>query len=339
MSQTNMKMDNSIARLFGAGLAVSVLFLAAPVLAVPVAVSSQVIEHFDRLQPHKVRFGKLEWIGGLELSSSSNSDFGGFSSFEWTGPSQFLALSDRGYALSATLEMKDDRPKALSNADMELLPDLRRRRAKWNRDSEGLSLYKGKAYVSFEGDHRVATYDFSKGRVGRYIREVPLPKKVLASVGGNKGIEAVAHGLDGSVHAGSMVLFSERAKNKRLQGWLFDKRGQVFGFQLPQHDDFLVTDAAFLSNGDLIVLERDFSLIGGLFIQMRRVRVVDLKAGMISGAEVIFEASFRQELDNMEGLGVQALPNGDSLLTLISDDNFNALQRTLLLQFRLPAAS
>ena len=42
------------------------------------------------------------------------------------------------------------------------------------------------------------------------------------------------------------------------------------------------------------------------------------------------------EIDNMEALGVHTDAKGQTVLTLMSDDNFNGfLQRTLLLQFTL----
>jgi hypothetical protein len=37
----------------------------------------------------------------------------------------------------------------------------------------------------------------------------------------------------------------------------------------------------------------------------------------------------------MEGLGIHRTPSGDTVLTLVSDDNFSVLQRNLLLQFTL----
>jgi hypothetical protein len=37
----------------------------------------------------------------------------------------------------------------------------------------------------------------------------------------------------------------------------------------------------------------------------------------------------------MEGLSVNRAPDGSLVLTLISDDNFSMIQRTLLLQFTL----
>ena len=46
-------------------------------------------------------------------------------------------------------------------------------------------------------------------------------------------------------------------------------------------------------------------------------------------------ADLGYEIDNMEGLSVHRGANGDSILTLISDDNFSPIQRTVLLQFAL----
>jgi hypothetical protein len=40
-------------------------------------------------------------------------------------------------------------------------------------------------------------------------------------------------------------------------------------------------------------------------------------------------------VDNLEGVAVTKGARGETLLWLISDDNFNALQRNLLLMFEL----
>jgi hypothetical protein len=37
----------------------------------------------------------------------------------------------------------------------------------------------------------------------------------------------------------------------------------------------------------------------------------------------------------MEGIDAHLTPEGDTVLTLVSDDNFSMLQRTLMLQFTL----
>jgi hypothetical protein len=50
---------------------------------------------------------------------------------------------------------------------------------------------------------------------------------------------------------------------------------------------------------------------------------------------VLMEADLGYEIDNMEGLAVHRASNGDIVLTLVSDDNFSIIQRTILLQFTL----
>jgi hypothetical protein len=50
---------------------------------------------------------------------------------------------------------------------------------------------------------------------------------------------------------------------------------------------------------------------------------------------VLTYADMGQQVDNMEALSVHRTADGTLVLTLISDDNFSALQRTMLLQFTL----
>ena len=40
----------------------------------------------------------------------------------------------------------------------------------------------------------------------------------------------------------------------------------------------------------------------------------------------------------MEAIGVHRRASGETILTLMSDDNFSPLQRTLIMQFTLPEA-
>ncbi|MDO9125950.1 MAG: esterase-like activity of phytase family protein, partial [Parvibaculum sp.] len=98
------------------------------------------------------------------------------------------------------------------------------------------------------------------------------------------------------------------------------------------------TDAALLPSGDLLLLERRFSMLAGVGMQLRLIDGNDIEEGAIVDGEVLLDVGQRYSIDNMEGLAVRADRNGDLLLYVISDDNFNPLQRTLLLMFRMPAA-
>ncbi len=57
--------------------------------------------------------------------------------------------------------------------------------------------------------------------------------------------------------------------------------------------------------------------------------------GAVVDGPSIFDADLGHEIDNMEGIDVHRTADGDTVLTMISDDNFSMLQRTLLLQFTL----
>jgi hypothetical protein len=93
--------------------------------------------------------------------------------------------------------------------------------------------------------------------------------------------------------------------------------------------------SAFGSSGDLLILERSVGWPEGLLVEIRRIRIIDIKPGAVVDGPVLFHADLRFEIDNMEGLAVHQTPVGETVLTLISDNNFFALERTELLQFTL----
>ena len=82
------------------------------------------------------------------------------------------------------------------------------------------------------------------------------------------------------------------------------------------------------------MLERGIALLA---FNMRLVRVAaaDVRPGATMQGDVLLEVS-GSDIDNMEGLAVHPGPDGDTRITIVSDDNFIDWQRTLLLQFSLP---
>jgi len=57
--------------------------------------------------------------------------------------------------------------------------------------------------------------------------------------------------------------------------------------------------------------------------------------GALIDGPAIFNADLSHEIDNMEGIDAHVTEKGETVLTMISDDNFSLIQRTLLLQFVL----
>ncbi len=66
----------------------------------------------------------------------------------------------------------------------------------------------------------------------------------------------------------------------------------------------------------------------------QRAACLDQARALVDGQELIF-ADMGYQVDNMEGLSVHRDASGATVLTLISDDNFSPIQRTLLLLFTL----
>jgi hypothetical protein len=95
-----------------------------------------------------------------------------------------------------------------------------------------------------------------------------------------------------------------------------------------------VTDGDFLPNGDLLLLERRFSIAEGIGMRIRRIDASRLGAGNLVDGPVVLEADFGDQIDNMEGLDVSEDEDGKVFVTLVSDDNHSILQRNLVLEFR-----
>ena len=106
-------------------------------------------------------------------------------------------------------------------------------------------------------------------------------------------------------------------------------------FAVRRTENFDISDAVLLAVGDLLILERKFSWSTGLAVRIRRVALSSVAPNAVVDGPVIFNADLGNEVDNMEGIDAHVTPEGDTVLTMVSDDNFSLLQRTLLLQFTL----
>ena len=136
--------------------------------------------------------------------------------------------------------------------------------------------------------------------------------------------------------AGTLIAMSERGldKNGNLVAFLIG--GPLPGqFSVRRTEDFDISDAVLLPSGDLLILERKFSWLVGLGIRIRRIPLKSLAPGAVVDGPSIFEADLADEVDNMEGIDAHLSPEGETILTMVSDDNFSMIQRTLLLQFAL----
>ena len=98
---------------------------------------------------------------------------------------------------------------------------------------------------------------------------------------------------------------------------------------------FDITDAAPLPDGGIVLLERRFRYSEGIKMRIRRIAAKELKPGALITGEILLEARDALNIDNMEAISAHRSKSGETILTLMSDDNFSPLQRTLLMQFAL----
>jgi hypothetical protein len=348
MSLTSSKLAPRSATL---GLVAASLLAAAPSLADkptsvlkearPVTVTVIPFD-FDRGRPERKTFGRLIFRGGLILFATSPF-FGGYSGLV-IDPSgkQILAISDAGTWLRATLDYDGRNLKAVHQTIVGpiLGKNGKPLREDRQRDAEGISLLKGNtgrgtAYVSFERDHRIQRYPFSAARFGPPNGSVSLPR-AAKRMNSNQGLEALAVIRAGKLK-GTLLAFSERlvGKGGALQGWLIGgpRPGQI---ALKRIGGFDITDAASLPDGGIILLERRFRFSEGVKMRIRRIRAKEIRRGALIAGETLFEAADIYNIDNMEGVAAHRSAAGETIITLISDDNFSAFQRTLLMQFALP---
>jgi hypothetical protein len=313
------------------------LLVAAPALAQGrIDVRAAPVPYFDHRDHDLRRFGKLEYRGGLELTSPSR-DFGGISGLRMEPDGgRFLAVTDTGHWLRGRIVYSGAAPAAVADAEMApmLGPDGRRLAARGWRDTEAIAEDAGMVYVGIERVHRILKYDFAKN--GLQARGVPIPVPAeFKSFPSNRSIEALAVVPQGQPLAGSLVVITEAALDAGGNNKAFLLGGPSPGaFSVKRIDNFDVTDCAFVPGGDLLILERRFSFLSSA-VRIRRIPSGDLRPGATADGSILLYATFGQQIDNFEGLGVHRAASGETVLTLVSDDNFSPLQRTLLLQFTL----
>lgn len=302
-----------------------------------ISVRAVPITAFDNRDPARRRFGALEFRGGLELSSP-NRAFGGVSALRLDPDGEhFLAVTDNGSWLRGRITYDGDRPSGVADAEMAPLlgADGKPLAARSWYDAESLAEDGGTRYVGIERVDQIVKFDY--GRDGLLARGEPIALPVdFKGFTYNKSLECLVAVPNGMPHAGNLVVVTERSldANGNHRSFLLNN-GRGEDFSVVRSDDFDVSDCAVLPSADLLLLERRYSPARGVAMRIRRLPLSSLAAGEVVDGKVLVEADLGYQIDNMEGLAVHRADNGDIVLTLISDDNFSAVQRTLLLQFTL----
>jgi hypothetical protein len=250
---------------------------------------------------------------------------------------RFISFSDKGSWFTGRIVYSGRAMVGLDDVEAApmLGPDGRPITARGWFDSESIALDGSIVYIGLERVNQVLRFDFARGFTRARGEVVPMPPAVK-KLPFNKGLEALVFVPKGLPLAGTLIAISERGLDRDGNLIAFLVGGPTPGqFSVRRTDGFDVSDATLLPSGELLLLERKFSLLAGVGIRIRRIALASVAPGAVIDGPSIFNADLDQEIDNMEGLDAHVTPQGDTVLTMVSDDNFSMVQRTLLLQFTL----
>jgi len=313
---------------FAAILMIAGLAFANPSHAGPIKITAKPI-HLNDTTPEVRQIGGLRYRGGLALSSGAPG-FGGLSALGVSADGRrLIALTDKGRRFAADIIYDEAGNLAgLYQPALDTLAGLDGRALKSKSESDAESMspgVSGEIIVGFERRHRLWRY-----LPGQVVPEPLPPPDELAALPANSGLEGLALLNDGRLFA----LSEGSDNNSTALAWVSHENGwSVMTYATT--GGFRPTGAATLPDGDVLVLERRFTLRSGVAARVRRVKADTIEPGAHLQPSDVAELRPPMNVDNFEGIAVRSSADGRVWVYIVSDDNFNPLQRTLLMMFEM----
>ncbi len=301
-----------------------------PAAPTPIAVFSQTVP-LDPRDPAARQSGELDYRGGIALRST-DPRFGGFSGIHVSSDgATLLAISDRGAWLRLRLTYdKGGRLAGAARGEMgALIGEDGKPLTGEQRDAEALAvLPDGDMLVAFERKHRILHYPEASPPFSKPPLLFPAPPG-LEEAPSNGGLEALVH-----VGRGFLVGIAERmtAGGGALAAWV--GRGGVWEpFGYIRKPGFRATAAGLLPAGDLLVIEQRYSAASGSVARFVRVPRNAIAPRRRVEGRLLAELAPPLTTENFEGVAIRRGTGAEALIYVMSDDNYNPLQRTLLMMF------
>jgi hypothetical protein len=267
----------------------------------------------------------FEQINGLKFSEISDLAYD-------RNEKRLFFVSDEGrlFVFDARFSEKIEKLEALTG--MELVQKSGKKFKSWERDSEGLTLNnKAELFASFEGAAKIGKFD----KKGRLIKRYHLPGKLSESKNyrsRNKSLEALTwHPKYGLLTATEWPLKQMHKKKQTIYG--ID--GKEWHFNAEKEGKSAVVAIEVMDDGNLLVMERSFTgLMNPLVITLKKVYIQGCKRKkeMCKSEEILKMNTHKGwDIDNFEGLAKV----GQHRYVMVSDDNDNFYQKTLLIYFEI----
>ncbi|MEM6636904.1 MAG: esterase-like activity of phytase family protein [Pseudomonadota bacterium] len=269
---------------------------------------------------------QVEFVGAYTWSPDDPA-VGGLSGLEVSEDGdRFWAVGDKGLFVAGTFERKSGRIAAVSLDGARPITHSRNRDPlePFHRDAEGLALTPdGELYISFEAFHRVWVLEEKTAST----QEINNPREFMG-MQRNSSLEALASGPDGALY----TLPERSGKLERPFPVFRLKDGEwSIPFSLPRRGEFLPVGADFGPDGRFYLLERQFL---GIFGFRTRVRAFSIQEGQLQDETTLIETNGPWH-DNLEGISLWRDADGAVRITMVSDNNFQPLQRTEFVEYRL----
>lgn len=305
----------------------------------PIAITTTPLP-LDRTDPGRTSIGALRFMGALQLRSTAPG-FGGISGLRTDGKGQFLAVTDTGNWLAFRTRERGGRLTGITAAVTAPLmgPDGRPATDKADGDAESLGWNPstGAVTVGYEQDHRLVHWaGIDPARPETLASPATRTERWagMADWPANGGAESFTQ-----LPGGARLIIAEDPVLGSGHLALLEIGGAIRRISIPGIPEHRPTDAVALDATRVLVLHRRFNLKG----QGAALTLIDLTPALAGKSIVPSTELARWEapltLDNMEGLALARAGNR-TFLYLVSDDNLNSLQATILMKFELtvPAA-
>lgn len=276
------------------------------------------------LDQKRLAFSKLKEIKFAELSDVA-----------YDANTQTLYfVSDKGLLYQFNTHFSDKIDMLIPLSATKLKTKKGKRLKKWKRDSEGLTLDgHNRLLISFEGNAKISWFHKNSAKVGRRIKNYPLPKLLTEEKNyrsRNKSLESLAwHPRYGILTATEWPLKKDDKKKQTI----YALSGKQWHFKAEPEGRSGVSAIEVMDDGNILVLERSYTgLLEPFVVTLKKVYLSHCKNGMYQ-TKILAKMSNHKgwELDNFEGLARV----GKHRYVMVNDDNDNFFQRTLLIYFEV----
>ena len=270
--------------------------------------------------------GTLVYRGGVDLTSRDRR-FGGFSGLLVSqNGERMLAVSDRGWWLRGNL-LYNEYGDLVGVQDADILPmRLLEGSPNITLDAEAVVQNGESGYiVAYERQHRIWSY--------HDVWSSPKPVtmgNVLSFLPFNSGIESLA-----LMAPGELLAITESGSEGSGFVAFYKTEDGVTQVQYPYDRYFRPSDAVGISENSLLVLERGYNRKMGVAARLVLAQLLRVDGKFKLTRDTLVNLDRPIPLDNFEGLAITSSPASPTTIYLLSDNNFNKDQRTLLMMFDL----